>query len=173
MHRIRSRSVRLFLVPALTLPLVCAAVLALPGAASAKGGPKGKITCTTDSGSETSGFITIGGCSGTALAGTGGSSKPISIAVLASGGPVDWVNGNVTTFAAPTLGSGNAKHCPGYIKSTKKAPYSGTEPSVVTFSGAVTSDNTGLKIPGSYKGSVCISNDSAETFSAAKPLKIK
>jgi hypothetical protein len=172
MHRIRSRSVRFLLVPALTLPFVCAAVLALPGAASASSGPKGKIACTTMSGSVSSATITISGCSGTAVPGTGGSSVPLSISVLASGGPVNWVNGKVTTFAAPALASASAKHCPGYVKSTKKAPYSGSEPSLEKFSGTVTSDSTGLKVPGKYKGEVCISNDSAGTFSAPKPLKI-
>jgi len=165
MHRIRSGSVRLLLVPALTLPLVCAAVLALPGTASAKSsGPKGKIACTTMSGSVGSGTITISGCSGTAVPGTGGSSTSLSISLLASGGPVTWVNGKVTNFGAPALGSANAKHCPGYVKNASN------EPSLEKFSGSVTSDSTGLKVPGKYKGEVCISTSGS--FSAAKPLKI-
>jgi hypothetical protein len=158
-----------------------AAVLAVPvsvlsmtlnsGPAWAKSsGPKGKIACTTMSGSVGSGTITISGCSGSAVPGTGGSSKPLSIAVLESGGPVTWVNNNVTNFSKPVLAPGKATHCPGYVKSTKKDPYSGSEPSLEKFSGTVTSDNTGLKVPGKYKGEVCISR--AGSFSAPKALKI-
>jgi hypothetical protein len=171
MHRVRSRSVRLLLVPALIAPFVCAAVLALPGTASAKSsGPKGKITCTTMNGSST-GTITISGCSGSAVPGTGGSSKPLTVAALATGGPVTWTNNQVTTFGPSALNtSGKPKHCPGYVKSTKKAPYSGNEPSLIKFSGAVTGDNTGLKVPGKFKGEVCVSTSGAIT--AAKPLKV-
>ena len=170
MLRIRSRSIRLLAVPALTLPFVCAAVLALPGTASASSGPKGKIVCTTLSGSLGSGTITISGCSGTAVPGTGGSSMPLSIGLLASGGPVTWVNNNVTNFAAPVLASSKAiKHCPGYVKPPKGGP-TPAEPSLEKFSGAVTSDNTGLKVPGKYKGEVCI--DQSGNFSAPKPLKV-
>jgi hypothetical protein len=146
------------------------ALFAMP--ASAASGPKGKITCTTMSGSTSSGHITISGCSGSASPGTGGSSTSLSITVLAAGGNVPWVNGKVTHFGAPTLASAKATHCPGYVKSSKKHPYSGSEPSLDKFSGAVTSDNTGLKVPGKYKGEVCIAGNSAGTFSAAKPLKI-
>ncbi len=89
-------------------------------------------------GSLGSGMITISGCSGTAVPGTGGSSMPLSIAVLANGGNVDWVSGAITHFAKPALVSKKATHCPGYVKSTKKAPYSGPEPSLDKFSGAVT-----------------------------------
>ncbi len=159
------------LVAALAVPISVLSVTLNSGPASAKSsGPKGKIACTTMTGSVASGTITISGCSGTAVPGTGGSSKPLSIAVLESGGPVTWVNNQVTNFSAPTLASGNAKHCPGYVKSTKKAPYSGSEPSLEKFSGSVTSDNTGLKVPGKYKGEVCISQSG--NFSAGKALKI-
>lgn len=161
----------LMLVTVLAVPVSVLSVTLNSGPASAKSsGPKGKITCTTMSGALTSGTITISGCSGTAVPGTGGSSKPLSIAVLENGGPVDWVNGQVTDFSKPALASANPKHCPGYVKSTKKAPYSGSEPSLEKFSGEVTSDNTGLKVPGKYKGEVCIST--AGNFSAGKPLKI-
>jgi hypothetical protein len=143
-----------------------AVLFAMP--ASAKGGPKGKITCGTMSGSVPSGLITISGCSGSAVPGTGGSSIPLSITLLANGGPVTWVSGQVTTFGKPALGSKKGTHCPGYVK-----PPKGTtppEPSITTFSGVVTSDNAGLKVPGKYKGEVCIST--ANNFSAAKALKI-
>ena len=158
------------LVAALAVPISVLSVTMSSGSAWASSGPKGKITCTTESGSIGSGTITISGCSGSAVPGTGGSSEPLSIAVLESGGPVNWVNGQVTNFSKPVLASAKAKHCPGYVKSTKKAPYSGAEPSLEKFSGAVTSDNTGLKVPGKYKGEVCISQSGS--FSAPKPLKI-
>jgi hypothetical protein len=159
------------LVAVLAVPVSVLSVTLNSGSASAKSsGPKGKIACTTMTGSVGSGTITISGCSGTAVPGTGGSSRPLSIAVLESGGPVTWVNGQVTNFSQPVLASANAKHCPGYVKSTKKAPYGGSEPSLEKFSGSVTSDNTGLKVPGKYKGEVCISQSG--NFSAPKALKI-
>jgi hypothetical protein len=158
------------LVAVLAVPISVLSVTLNSGPASASSGPKGKVACTTMSGSVTSGTITISGCSGSAVPGTGGSSRPLSIAVLESGGPVTWVNGQVTNFSKPVLGSAKATHCPGYVKSTKKAPYSGSEPSLEKFSGSVTSDNTGLKVPGKYKGEVCISQSG--NFSAAKALKI-
>jgi hypothetical protein len=140
------------------------------GPASAASGPKGKVTCTSMSGSVSSGFITISGCTGSSVPGTGGHSMPISIAVLANGGNVTWANSTVTHFTKPTLASKKATHCPGYVKSTPKAPYSGPEPSLETFAGQVTSDNSGLKVPGKYKGEVCIS--SGGSFSAPKAFKL-
>jgi hypothetical protein len=161
------------LVAVVAVPISVLSVALNSGPALAKSsGPKGKITCTTMSGSVTSATITISGCSGSATPGTGGSSKPLSITVLANGGPVTWVNGKVTDFGKPVLGTAKATHCPGYVKSSKKHPYSGSEPSLEKFSGTVNSDNTGLKVPGKYKGEVCIANNTAESFSAAKPLKI-
>jgi hypothetical protein len=145
-----------------------AVLFAMP--ASASSGPHGKVTCTSMSGSLSSEMITISGCSGTAVPGTGGSSHALSILILANGGPVNWDSGAVTTFAKPSLGTAKATHCPGYVKSTKKAPYSGPEPSLDKFKGAVTSDNAGLKVPGKYSGEVCVS--SAGNFSAPKALKI-
>ena len=160
MHRFRKTGMS---VAAVALAASGIAVLfAMP--ASASSGPKGKITCTHMSGSLSSGQITISGCSGTAVPGTGGSSTSLSISLLANGGPVTWVNGKVTTFAKPALGSASAKHCPGYVKGAS------ANPSVTKFSGAVTSDNAGLKVPGKFKGEVCIST--TQQFSAAKALKI-
>jgi hypothetical protein len=159
------------LVAVLAVPISVLSVTLNSGPASAaSSGPKGKISCTTMTGSIGSGTITVSGCSGSAVPGTGGSSKPLSIAVLESGGPVTWANSHVTNFSKPALASAKAAHCPGYVKSTKKAPYSGPEPSLEKFSGTVTSDNTGLKVPGKYKGEVCISQSGS--FSARKPLKI-
>jgi hypothetical protein len=170
MLRTRSRSIRLLAVPALTLPFVCAAVLVLPGAASAKSsGPKGKITCTSMNGT-TTGTITISGCSGTAVPGTGGSSKPLTVASLATGGNVTWINNQVTTFSAAVLNTtGKPKHCPGYVKPPKTGP-APSEPSLIKFSGSVTADNAGLKVPGKFKGEVCVSQSG--NITAAKPLKV-
>ena len=153
------------LVAVLAVPVSVLSVTLNSGSAWAKAsGPRGKITCTTMSGSVSSGTVTISGCSGSAVPGTGGSSEPLSIAVLESGGPVNWVNGQVTNFSAPALVSANAKHCPGYVKGAS------SEPSLEKFSGSVTSDNTGLKVPGKYKGEVCIS--SSGDITARKPLKL-
>ncbi|HLI72891.1 MAG TPA: hypothetical protein VKU86_03350 [Acidimicrobiales bacterium] len=139
-------------------------VTALAGPASAKGGPHGKVTCTSMNGSTGSGTITLSGCSGTATPGTGGSSQPLSIAVLAAGGTVTWINNQTTTFGAPNLVGGNPKHCPGYAKGAS------SEPSDEKFSGQVTADTTGMKVPGKYKGEVCI--DQSGNITARKPLKI-
>jgi hypothetical protein len=170
MHRFRKAGMSVAAVALASSGIV--ALFAMPASAKAAAGPKGKITCTTMSGSTTSGHIVISGCSGSAVPGTGGSSTSLSITLLAAGGNVTWVNGKVTHFSAPALASAKATHCPGYVKSSKKHPYSGQEPSLEKFSGTVTSDNTGLKVPGKYKGEVCISNNAAGSFSAAKPLKI-
>jgi hypothetical protein len=166
MHRFRKAGMSVAAVALASSGIV--ALFAMP--ASAASGPKGKITCTTMSGSTGSGHIVISGCSGSAVPGTGGASTSLSITLLAAGGNVTWVNGKVTRFAAPALASAKATHCPGYVKSSKKHPYSGAEPSLEKFSGGVTSDNTGLKVPGKFKGEVCISDSGS--FSAAKPLKI-
>jgi hypothetical protein len=146
-----------------------AVLFAGPASAKAPAGPKGKITCTTMSGSLGSGTITISGCSGSAVPGTGGSSVPLSITVLASGGPVGWVSGQTTVFGAPALVSKKATHCPGYVKPPKGGP-TPAEPSMDQFSGTVNTDNSGLKVPGKFKGDICISV--AGNFSAAKALKI-
>lgn len=164
MHRFRKAGMS---VAAVVLAASGVAVL-FAGPASASSGPHGKTTCTTMSGSTGSEQIKLSGCTGTAV--TGGSSKELSILVLASGGNVTWTNNDVTDFGTPTLVSKKATKCPGYVKSSKKHPYSGSEPSLEQFSGVVKSDNSGLKVPGKYKGYVCIS--ASGSFSAEKPLKI-
>ena len=70
------------------------------GQAWAASGPKGKVTCTTVTGTAT-GTVTISGCTGTAN--TGGSSMPLPTASLAAGGTVTWVSGKTSTFSAATL----------------------------------------------------------------------
>ena len=140
-------------------------LFAMPASAKSSG-PHGKVTCTSMNGSVNSGSITLSGCTGTATPGTGGQSMTLSIAVLATGGNVTWINNNVTDFGAPAESSASAKKCPGYVKGAA------SEPSLTKFSGTVLSDNTGLKVPGKYKGEVCIGNDANGTITAAKPLKI-
>ena len=169
MHRFRKAGMS---VAAVALAVSGVAVL-FAGPASAAGKvkpPHGKVTCTTMSGSTGSGQIKLSGCTGSAVPGTGGSSMELSIAVLAAGGNVTWTNGKVTDFGTPALVYKKATKCPGYVKSSKKHPYSGPEPSLEQFGGVVHSDNTGMKVPGKYKGYVCISDSGS--FSAEKPLKI-
>ncbi|HUA94695.1 MAG TPA: hypothetical protein VMB82_04125, partial [Acidimicrobiales bacterium] len=112
---------------------------------------------------------TISGCTDTGSA-TATQSEPLTTASLATGGTVTWTNGKTSTFASPALVGIKAKKCPGYVKSTKKNPYNGPEPSADKFSGEVTADTSGLKIPGKYKGEVCIS--SSGNVTALKPLKV-
>jgi hypothetical protein len=164
---------RIWMGAAVTAMLAVPASLVLVGLdggqAFAKG-PHGKITCAQMSGSISSGFITISQCSGTATPGTGGSSQPVSIALLANGGTVTWTNGQTTVFGKPAENTGlKPKHCTGYVKPTKTNP-TPAEPTIVGFSGTVNGDTTGMKVPGKYKGEVCISQ--AGNFSAPKALKV-
>ena len=81
---------------ALALPIGGAVVLS----ASPAGATTKTITCTKATGNaETTGKIKLKGCNGN----TGTKSKNLSIAILASGGTVTWVNLKTTTFGAPTL----------------------------------------------------------------------
>jgi hypothetical protein len=155
--------------------LMLAATLAIPASgvalamtgtqawAAAKG-PNGKVTCTTITGNDT-GTITVSGCtdSGSAVTGTG--SEPIEGADLATGGTITWLSGKTTTINAPSLTSTNAKKCPGYVKGAS------SEPAADKVSGTVKSDTSGLKLPGSFKGAVCISQSGNVT--ALKPFKVK
>jgi hypothetical protein len=167
MHRFRKAGISVTAVALAASGIVV--LFAMPASAKSTA-PKGKVTCTQMTGSTGSGFITLSGCTGNAVPGTGGSSQPISIALLVNGGPVTWTNNNVTTFGAPALSSKKATHCPGYVKPTKTNPTPANEPSLDQFSGSVTADNTGMKVPGKYKGFICI--DPSGNFSAPKPLKI-
>ncbi len=155
----------LLVVAAVTIPF-SGVVLGLTGPAFAGV----KITCTSISGTETS--STISGCSG---GNTGGSSVPGFDFASAAAAPVTvaWVMaGSTTTLSKVDFAvAPKAPHCPGYVKSTKKAPYSGPEPSLVKFKGTVTADTgDGIKVPGKYSGEVCIST--AGNITAAKALKI-
>jgi hypothetical protein len=127
------------------------------GAAAPK--PKGKVLCTTVTGTVT-GTITISGCSGTAN--TGASSQPLSVGALASGGTVTWASTKTSTFSAAVTSATNAKKYPGYVKGAQ------SNPSAIKFSGTVTADTSGMKIPGKYKGAVCVNGNN---ITALKPLK--
>ena len=153
----------LTLAVALAIPVSVSLVALSGGQAFAKGGPKGKVTCSNLNGSVTSGFVTLSGCSDFNGATTGPGSHPISIAVLEAGGTITWDSGLTTTFSAPALASTNAKKCPGYVKGAS------SEPSAEKFSGSVTADTSGMKVPGKYKGEVCIS--SSGNITALKALK--
>ncbi len=65
---------------------IAGAALVSGGQAWAAKGPKGKITCTSVTGTA-GGTIVINGCTGTAS--TGGASTPMPSASLATGGPVN------------------------------------------------------------------------------------
>ncbi len=101
MHRIRSRSVRLLLIPALTLPFVCAAVLALPGAASAKGGPKPKAAVCSSLSGNTGSTVSLSGCTSGANPETGGGGTFSTFSLNPSGtDTVTWNNGAKVTFSS-------------------------------------------------------------------------
>ncbi len=131
------------------------------GQAFAATGPKGKATCTSITGTA-SGTVTVSGCFGTAN--TGGASQPLPTTSLALGGTVTWVSGKTTTFSQPSIVATSAKKCPGYVKGGSN------NPSADKFAGAVTSDTSGMKVPGKFKGAVCISPSGNVT--ALKALKV-
>jgi hypothetical protein len=125
------------------------------------------ITCTTITGNASS-TVTVSGCTG---GDTGGSSQPINSTALESGGTIDWVSGSNTTISAPTLTATSAKDCPGYVKPPKTGPPP-SEPTADNIAGNVTADSgDGLKLPGTFKGAVCIGTDGSVT--ALKPLSAK
>ena len=110
-------------------------------------GAAGKIQCTSLTGSA-SGTITIGGCTGGI---TGGGSKPLTAAALATGGTINWLSGGSTTIAAPTLTPVAATKCPGFSKTAT------SNPTAESFTAVVTGDvGDGMLIPGSVSGEVCI-----------------
>jgi hypothetical protein len=154
------------LTAALAVSLSAAGV-ATAGQAWAKG-PNGKTVCSTVTGT-TTGTVTISGCVDAKTAMTGGGSTALTVSTLAVGGTVTWLNGKTTTFGPASLVAGNAHKCPGYVKVKKGQPLV-PEPTEFKFSGAVTSDTAGMKVPGAYKGDVCISTTMVIT--ARKALKI-
>ncbi len=134
-------------------------------AAKAKG-PNGKVTCSTVTGNVLT-TITVSGCSNFGSALFSSSSDATSVGTLSSGGTVVWSNGDSVTFNAPNVTLPSAKHCPGYVKPAKGQP-APTEPTAAKFSGVVTADVGGLKLPGKFKGEVCISQ--TNNITAAKPM---
>ncbi len=157
----------LVLVATLVIPVAGIAVALDGGSAWAKG-PNGKLSCSSVASSGIG--IEISGCTDSGSATGVTNSVVLSETALATGGPVQWNNGTITVFGQLALVDTSAKKCPGYMKSTPKAPYSGPEPSALKISGSVTMDNAGLKVPGRFKGEVCISD--SDTVSSPKPLKI-
>jgi hypothetical protein len=124
------------------------------------------LTCTSIDGSASS-TITVSGCSG---GDTGGSSVALTAVTLATGGTIHWTSGSSTTIGAPTLVSSVGKACPGYVKPPKGT--TPAEPTLEKFTASVTSDSgDGLALPGSAKGSVCISPSG--TITAGGPLTAK
>jgi hypothetical protein len=147
----------LLLAAALAIPVSGASVVALNGQAWAGA----KISCTTINGT-VSGTITISGCTG---GNTGGSSNPTPTSSLATGGTIHWVSGSTTTFNQPTVKTVSAKKCPGYVKGGSN------NPSAESASGTVTADTgDGIKVPGKFKGEVCISSSGTITAYPGKPL---
>jgi hypothetical protein len=139
--------------------LVTLAVLTVPISAltlgiSGTAGAAGKLSCTTITGTESS-TIVVSGCTG---GNTGGSSKPLTAAALATGGTVDWVSGSSTTIAAPTLTTISAKKCPGYVKGAS------SEPLAESFTATVTADSgDGVLLPSTAVGEVCVASDGSIT----------
>jgi len=140
----------LLVAAALTIP-VSGLVVGLSSPASAK--KAAKITCTSLGGGVAS--ITISGCTG---GDTGGGTKAFSGTVLANGGTITWLSGKTTTFGKPTLKSTSTKKCPPSVNaSADKA------------SVPVTNDSgTGVKVPGTAKGTICINSGDSEVQNIGK-----
>jgi hypothetical protein len=148
----------LLLAAALSIP-VSGASLALAGGTAWAGT---KIVCTNVNGT-VSGTITISGCTG---GNTGGSSTATPTSTLATGGTIHWVSGSTTTFGSPTLVSKAGKKCPGYVKGAS------SNPTVDKASGTVTADTgDGLKVPGKYSATVCVSPSGTITAEPGKDTK--
>ena len=144
------------LAAALAIPVSGASVALTGGQA----GAATEIVCTTITGNVSSTLV-VSGCTGGA---TGGSSLPFAATALAGGGTIDWsITPHSTTIAAPKLKSTSAKKCPGYVK------HGANNPSAEKVTGKVTADvGDGIKVPGKFKGEVCISSTGA--VSALKPV---
>lgn len=150
MYRLRSRSIRLLAVPALAVPLVFAAVLALPGAASAKGAPKPKAAACSHLSGNTASTVSLSGCTnGGTVNETGGSGTFLVFALSPTGGSntVQWANGSTVIFRDAPVVEKKDK-CPG-APNTIEAKISGT----VTSNGNLAPGNPGEKNP--VKALVC------------------
>jgi hypothetical protein len=138
-------------------------VAATSAGASGPKPPKGKTSCSNVDGNAST-TVTVSGCVDKSGADTGGSSHALPVATLTAGGVVTWHSNKTTTFSAPTIVSAPGKKCPGYVKGAASNPVQ------VKFSGTVTADTAGMKVPGKFSGTVCVANDG--TISALKPLKV-
>lgn len=109
-------------------------------------GKKATFTCTHIGGNSTT--VTISGCGGN----TGGSSVPLSVGTLATGGKLGWVNGQSTTVTLTPTAKKKEHGCPATTSSEFK------------IKGKVTADTTGSAPAGSkLKGTVCL--NAGGTFS--------
>ncbi len=95
---------------------------------------------------------------------------PLPTTSLALGGTVTWISGKTSTFGAAGLVATKATKCPGYVKPAKHQPPPATNPTADKFAGTVTADTSGMKVPGKFKGAVCIS--STGNITALKALKV-
>jgi len=151
------RNLLLTAVLALSVSGVVTATFSAPASAKAA-----KITCTTISGSVSSG-INITGCTG---GNTGGGALKQNAALLENGGTIKWESGSTTTLAKPTLTTVSAKKCPGYVKG-------GTTIVADKASVVVTADTgDGLAIPGVAAGVLCVNNSTLTVLSALKKLTL-
>jgi hypothetical protein len=104
------------------------------------------IKCKTLTGTTTT-TVTLSSCSGN----TGGSSIPLSVASLGTGGTITWTNGKTTTLGTPTI-SAETDASKDALKGSCPAGTTETE-----AKGAVTADTTGsAPVPGKYSLEVCV-----------------
>ena len=131
-HRVGSKLVRLVAVGALA---GSAALAFAPGTATAAS----SIKCSKMTGNIAN-TVKLSGCTGN----TGGSSKAIPSADLATGGTIKWKNGKTTTITLTVKAKGTA--CP-----------SGS--SEYQAKGSVTADTTGsASVGGAAKGDACVNS---------------
>lgn len=158
---------RLLIMGCVTAVAVGALAPGIAGAAAAPK-PKGKTACTTAVGTAT-GTIVIGGCVDVNGADTGGGTAALSTTALAFGGTVAWNSGKTTVFTAPLVLPTKATKCPGYVR-FKRNTTPPPEPTAFKFSGTVTADTSGMKVPGKIKGAVCVGL--AGDISVLKTIKV-
>lgn len=120
------------------------------------------LSCTTITGNIGS-TIVVSGCTG---GDTGGMSNAFTAIDLATGGTIPWSSGGSTTIGSPTVTATSATKCPDYVRG------GANNPSAEKISGAVTADTgDGLKLPGTFKGAVCIQSDGTITALSALAAK--
>jgi hypothetical protein len=120
------------------------------------------LSCTTITGN-IGNTIVVSGCTG---GDTGGMSNSFTAIDLATGGTIPWSSGGSTTIGSPTVTATSATKCPDYVRG------GANNPSAEKISGAVTADTgDGLKLPGTFKGAVCIQTDGTITALSALAAK--